>query len=97
MEGHFYANARKGVVLNRRELRAYCDKYGIEADDAELTSLKGRWLFSAVFTRPRGVSAHMGTMLPRYGSTMIDLAQMGTRKTRARGRAPPSGRNVADP
>ena len=96
LERHFYRNARKGIVLNKRELRSYCDRYGIEADDSQLTSLKRKWVFSAIFTRPRGVSAHMGMMLPRYGSTMIDLAQMGTRKTRVGGRAPPSGRTSGE-
>ena len=68
----FFARARRGLVPTLADLSLFCARKGIEAESAHLRSLRQKWKFLAVYTRPKRVPSYMGMAVQRYGVVQID-------------------------
>ena len=77
IRAHYLARARKGQILNTKELLSYASKAGLPGHtEDEIRKLKEDWKFSAMYQRVTRPKEFVATESYRYGVCQIDLGFM---------------------
>jgi hypothetical protein len=74
LEEHFLSNAKRGVVLNFKQLKAYADKKNLKVPLAELRRMRYRFKFSAFSGQFRKPLRYMSASIQKYGLWFLDMA-----------------------
>ena len=74
LERHFLASAKKGIVLNLKQLVAYATKNRLDIDRNELRRMRYKFKFSAFASRFHKPLAYMSSSIQKYGLWFLDVA-----------------------
>ena len=74
LERHFLASAKKGVILNLKQLTAYAKKKRLNVAQDELRRMRYKFKFSAFASRFRRPLAYMSSSIQKYGLWFLDVA-----------------------
>lgn len=74
---HFLSKARKGQILNAKELLSYAKSKGVrEFNEEDLRLLRRDWKFTAMYQKVKSPKEFISTVNYRYGVCQVDLGFM---------------------
>jgi hypothetical protein len=77
VEKHFLSQARKGIILNLKDLKTYCSKRRLSFSVDKLKHLRRKWKFTAIFSRTRNPTQYFSQAIMRYGVLQVDFGFFG--------------------
>jgi hypothetical protein len=77
VEQKFFEEATDGVLLNPKDLRAYCKEEGIKPcpSESELWRLRKRWKYIGIHARWVKPPAYVGSSVDKLGNIFVDVAE----------------------
>lgn len=74
VEKFYFRKSRVGQKPSLSELVEFCRRRKIRWTRSQLRGLKSKWMFTAIFAKPRRPQKYMSAAIQRYGILFVDLA-----------------------
>jgi len=77
VEKHYFAQARKGLVLSAVELGEYCKQQGIKPcpSQKQLRALRHRWKYIGMHSRWKKPPQYVGSTIEKLGVIFVDVGE----------------------
>lgn len=82
LKSHFLLNAKKGIILNVRDLHRFSKKKGWRVNLEKLDRMRKSWKFIVMHSRYEKPSHFMSNSFPKFGVVMIDYAVFQEKRSR---------------
>ena len=77
VEQHYFAEARKGLILTASELRDFCVEKGLKPcpTEKQLQELRHRWKYIGMHSRWKKPPQYVGSSIDKLGNIFVDVAE----------------------